>query len=286
MRTVDSEGDRVLHLYLGEVSDAAQGMLTADQRALLLAELRRRIERDWEEIAAAGDAKMRELIRRYGEPYRVVGDEAYLRPIEESLPDLEPAAVYASDAGGGPAGGPATIPAQGGRSVPQIPVDDDYRPPEAPVPAGPDAEVWDDDDGYVPEEDRGDPGAAGDRVFQFVKANSREMIALFAFLVSAVFSQLLFLIAAYIIVYFSGKDGWSPRERRFAVLWIPAFSIVLFVVEVWLYGSGKWGGVQLQGSSLGHEVSTLFYTLTRTVALLALVYLFWRLLRKRLGAKS
>lgn len=301
---MDSGGDRVLYLFLAEVSDAAQGMLTADQRAHLLANLRERVERDRQEMNAADEHAMRRLLDRYPDPYTVVRDEAYMRPIEETMPDLEPArttvalAAQPPNTAPGPAGAAssaaapdaaettAVIPAQVRRSGPQIPLDDDIRPPEAIVPppgVPPDDDV--DEEGFVPEGERAAPaGATGDRALQFARTNPLEVGALFAFAVSAIFSQLLFLIVAYVLMAFSKHGAWNGRTKRFTAVVIPIVSLVLFAIEVWLYGSGRWGGVQLGGSSLGHEIDEHFYTLTRMIATFAFLWLTLQLFRRRTTA--
>jgi len=109
------------------------------------------------------------------------------------------------------------------------------------------------------------------------KARPWEALAIAVFLVGAVLGQWVVLLIAGLIActsrYFTAVEKWA------LVVGVPVATGLVYAFGFWLHQHGFWGGTAVNTSDLLSGAASFFGTLPRIAALLAALFLGWRLAR-------
>jgi hypothetical protein len=307
-RNADPE-QRLFH-YLSAVSDAASGRLAPGVRARFVDNIRDTISR--ERARQGGDfATLERILDRIGDPVTIVDAElqrdpeyqaqlsrrlasasALEGPQEPILDDLAELLTPAS------ATGPVPVPAARaaisgslGASGPEICLDPDPFAPNHSVetvgaladanatmfPAGgPDPDQYEEE------------SAVGAEVSQFIqrlrtgwrfgpRVHPWEALAILLFIVGAIIGFWILLLVAGLVActsrFFSEVEKWT------LVVGVPVTSVLLYALGFWLFKHGVWGGHNASTQDLLSGAASFFGTLPRMAAVLAALFLSWRLAR-------
>ncbi|HEU5356386.1 MAG TPA: hypothetical protein VFU65_18065 [Actinocrinis sp.] len=109
------------------------------------------------------------------------------------------------------------------------------------------------------------------------KARPWEALAIAVFLVGAVLGQWVVLLIAGLVGctsrYFTAVEKWA------LVVGVPVATALVYAFGFWLHQRGFWGGTAVNTSDLLSGAASFFGTLPRIAALLAALFLSWRLAR-------
>lgn len=109
------------------------------------------------------------------------------------------------------------------------------------------------------------------------KARPWEALAIAVFLVGAVLGQWVVLLVAGLIActsrYYTAVEKWA------LVVGVPVATGLVYAFGFWLHQHGFWGGTAVNTSDLLSGAASFFGTLPRIAALLAALFLGWRLAR-------
>lgn len=295
--------------YLSEVANEASGKLSPAARTRLVESLRNTIE---QERARRGLdlATLDGILRRIGDPVTLVDSEVQRDPDYQAR--LSARLTRATDGPQVPitddlaelltpqsSSGPDVPVATGGRASaggPEICLDPDPFAPDhsvetvgalaavsAPssVPATATTmtmvlpnfgEVGDPDLVYSPMRAR-----VRSAWLQGPKARPWEALAIAVFLVGAVLGQWVVLLVAGLVActsrYYTAVEKWA------LVVGVPVATGLIYAFGFWLHQHGFWGGTAVNTSDLLSGAASFFGTLPRIAALLAALFLGWRLAR-------
>lgn len=177
-----------------------------------------------------------------------------------------------------------TLPGAGGASIP--PITDQAAPPGLlQVPNDPDAWPEPTSEVIVPAVTSPRrwslPAAFGRLDAGFIAAHKREALATVVLFAGGVVSSIVLVVIGYAIALTSYT--WSAKDKRFALIGLPALTLLVFVIGVWLEATGRWGGAPLAGSRLSGLLRDLVAVFPRVIGLLAALFFGWRL--ARIGAR-
>lgn len=109
------------------------------------------------------------------------------------------------------------------------------------------------------------------------KARPWEALAIAVFLVGAVLGQWVVLLLAGLVActsrYYTSVEKWA------LVVGVPVATGLVYAFGFWLHQQGFWGGTAVNTSDLLSGAASFFGTLPRIAALLAALFLGWRLAR-------
>lgn len=109
------------------------------------------------------------------------------------------------------------------------------------------------------------------------KARPWEALAIAVFLVGAVLGQWVVLLLAGLVActsrYYTSVEKWA------LVVGVPVATGLVYAFGFWLHQKGFWGGTAVNTSDLLSGAASFFGTLPRIAALLAALFLSWRLAR-------
>ncbi len=183
-----------------------------------------------------------------------------------------------------------TLPGIGGSAIP--PISDQTPGPRplaaptvqiAPAPLPPDAPL------LYPDRDLAEPtpvrqsrrwapaALAGQVDAGFIAGHKREVLAALLLFAGGVFSSIVVVAIGYAVALASAT--WSARDKRFALIGLPALTILVFVIGLWLQATGRWGGAPLAGARLSGQLRELVAIFPRVIGLLGALFLSWRLAR-------
>ncbi|MBS2962537.1 hypothetical protein KGA66_05730 [Actinocrinis puniceicyclus] len=310
MKSTKIQPEQRLFGYLSEVADEASGKLSPAARIRLVDSLRDTIER---ERARRGLdlATLDGILRRLGDPVTVVDSEVQRDPDYQAR--LTARLARASDGpqvpitddlaallvGGSPSGGPnvplnqAAVAPRIAADGPELCLDPDPFAPEhsvetvgalaAPAPPAAATETTMTmilpDLGGLEEPQPLAPAVARIRTAWLYgpKARPWEALAIAVFLVGAVLGQWVVLLLAALIACTSRY--FTPVEKWALVVGVPVATGLVYALGFWLHQRGFWGGTAVNTSDLLSGAASFFGTLPRIAALLAALFLSWRLAR-------
>jgi hypothetical protein len=290
--------------YLSEVADEASGKLSPANRIRFVESLRETIEQ--ERARRGGDlATLNRILSRLGDPVTLVDTEVQRDPdyqarlsarlskatdgpqvpiiddlAELLAPPTSAGPLYAIDrgsSGGAVAGGPEicldpdpfapdhsveTVGALGSHAtaatmtmvLPELRMGEEPEEPLSPIAArvrsawlyGPRARPW-------------------------------EALAIALFLLGAVLGQWVVLLLAGLVActsrYYTEVEKWA------LAVGVPVATALCYAFGFWLHQRGIWGGTRFNSSDLLSGAASFFGTLPRIAALLAALFLSWRLAR-------
>lgn len=113
--------------------------------------------------------------------------------------------------------------------------------------------------------------AAGPRVHPW------EALAIALFLLGAVLGQWVVLLIAGLVAFTS--RFYTEVEKWTLAVGVPVTTALLYAFGFWLHQRGVWGGTKVDTSDLVAGAASFFGTLPRIAALLAALFLSWRLAR-------
>jgi hypothetical protein len=109
------------------------------------------------------------------------------------------------------------------------------------------------------------------------KARPWEALAIGLFLIGAVLGQWVVLLVAALVActsrYFTEVEKWV------LAVGVPVATALVYALGFWLHQRGVWGGTDVNTSDLLSGAASFFGTLPRIAALLAALFLSWRLAR-------
>ena len=109
------------------------------------------------------------------------------------------------------------------------------------------------------------------------KARPWEALAIAVFLVGAALGQWVVLLLAGLVActsrYYTSVEKWA------LVVGVPVATALVYAFGFWLHQHGFWGGTAVNTSDLLSGAASFFGTLPRIAALLAALFLGWRLAR-------
>ncbi len=314
MKSAKIQPEQRLFGYLSEVANEASGKLSPAARIRLVDSLRSTIE---QERARRGSdlATLDGILRRLGDPVTLVDSEVQRDPDYQArlsarlarategpqvpiTDDLAELLAPQPPSGAGHASGDAAVVAP--RAVadsPEICLDPDPFAPEksvetvgalgavsvpASAPASAAATTM---TMVLPDFGEGEPDApispamARMRVawLRGPKARPWEALAIAVFLVGAVLGQWVVLLLAGLLActsrYYTSVEKWA------LVVGVPVATGLVYALGFWLHQRGFWGGTAVNTSDLLSGAASFFGTLPRIAALLAALFLSWRLAR-------
>lgn len=109
------------------------------------------------------------------------------------------------------------------------------------------------------------------------KARPWEALAIAVFLVGAALGQWVVLLLAGLVACTSRY--YTPVEKWVLVVGVPVATGLVYALGFWLHQQGFWGGTAVNTSDLLSGAASFFGTLPRIAALLAALFLGWRLAR-------
>jgi hypothetical protein len=104
-----------------------------------------------------------------------------------------------------------------------------------------------------------------------------ESLAIALFLVGAALGQWLVLLVAGLVACTS--RFYSEVEKWTLCVGVPVATALCYAFGFWLHQQGIWGGTRVDTTDLLAGAASFFGTLPRIAALLAALYLSWRLAR-------
>lgn len=291
--------------YLSEVADEASGKLSPANRIRFVESLREAIEQ--ERARRGGDlATLNRILSRLGDPVTLVDTEVQRDPDYQAR--LSARLSKASD-------GPqvpiiddlAELLAPPPSATPLYAIDRNSVGGGAPF-GGP--ELCLDPDPFAPEHSVETVGALGSHAsaatmtmvlpelgmaeepqdqYSPVKARVRnvwlhgprarpwEALAIALFLVGAVLGQWVVLLLAGLVActsrYYTEVEKWA------LAVGVPVATALCYAFGFWLHQRGIWGGTRFDSTDLLSGAASFFGTLPRIAALLAALFLSWRLAR-------
>lgn len=292
--------------YLSEVADQASGKLAPAARIRFVESLRDTIEQ--ERVRQGGDlATLDRILRRLGDPVTLVDHEVQRDPDYQArlsarlarasdgpqVPLTDDLAELLAPPVSGPAYAPnnlSTGPAAG-FDGPELCLDPDPFAPDHAVetvgalhaPAPPAATTL---TMMLPElsapqgpEEPVSPVVSRMRSAWLVgpRARPQEALAIALFLVGAVLGQWVVLLVAGLVACTSRY--YTPVEKWALAVGVPVATALCYAFGFWLHQQGIWGGAKVDGPDLLSGAATFFGTLPRIAALLAALFLSWRLAR-------
>ncbi|MGH3415013.1 MAG: hypothetical protein ACRDVE_19550 [Actinocrinis sp.] len=298
--------------YLSEVADEASGKLAPATRIRLVASLRETIEQ--ERTRRGGDLETLErILARLGEPVTLVDGEVQRDPdyqarLSERLskaPSIEGPQIPIGDdlaallAPGKPAGAPyapldRSIGTPGGLDGPELCLDPDPFAPEysmetvgalaAPIVPHGESPMATTATILLPELTDGpeqpvSPVMVGMRSAWLLgpRKHPWEALAIALFLLGAVLGQWVILLIAGLVAVTS--RFYSEVEKWTLAVGVPVATALCYAFGFWLHQRGIWGGTNVNTSDLLSGAASFFGTLPRIAALLAALFLGWRLAR-------
>ncbi len=314
MKSAKIQPEQRLFGYLSEVANEASGKLSPAARIRLVDSLRSTIE---QERARRGSdlATLDGILRRLGDPVTLVDSEVQRDPDYQArlsarlarategpqvpiTDDLAELLAPQPASGAGHASGDAAVVAP--RAVadsPEICLDPDPFAPEksvetvgalgavsvpASAPASAAATTMTmvlPDFGEGESEAPISPAMARMRVawLRGPKARPWEALAIAVFLVGAALGQWVVLLLAGLLActsrYYTSVEKWA------LVVGVPVATGLVYALGFWLHQRGFWGGTAVNTSDLLSGAASFFGTLPRIAALLAALFLSWRLAR-------
>jgi hypothetical protein len=306
-RSAKIQPEQRLFGYLSEVANEASGKLSPASRIRLIDSLRNTIEQ--ERARRGGDlATLDGILRRLGDPVTVVDSEVQRDPDYQAR--LSARLARASQ-------GPQ-VPITDDLAellAPQVPIGATAAAGERGVADGP--ELCLDPDPFAPDHSVETVGALGavavpmsapatattmtmilpdfseagdpDEQLSPVMARMRsawlrgprsrpwEALAIAVFLVGAALGQWVILLIAGLVActsrYFTAVEKWA------LVVGVPVTTGLVYAFGFWLHQHRFWGGTAVNTSDLLSGAASFFGTLPRIAALLAALFLSWRLAR-------
>jgi hypothetical protein len=287
--------------YLSEVADEASGKLSPAARIRLIESLRDTIEQ--ERARRGGDlATLDRILARLGDPVTLVDTEVQRDPDYQArlsarlskatdgpqVPIIDDLAELLAPRSAGPMYAPndRSTGTVGAFVGPEVCLDPDPFAPDHAVEtvgalASPAATTM---TLLLPEltdgpEEPLSPVAARVRAawLHGPKARPWEALAIALFLVGAVLGQWLVLLLAGLVActsrYFTEVEKWA------LAVGVPVATALIYAFGFWLHQRGIWGGTNVNTSDLLAGAASFFGTLPRIAALLAALFLSWRLAR-------
>lgn len=109
------------------------------------------------------------------------------------------------------------------------------------------------------------------------KVHPWEALAIALFLLGAVLGQWVVLLIAGLVALTS--RFYTEVEKWTLAVGVPVTTALFYAFGFWLHQRGVWGGTKVDTSDLVAGAASFFGTLPRIAALLAALYLSWRLAR-------
>jgi hypothetical protein len=290
--------------YLSEVADEASGKLSPAARIRLVESLRETIEQ--ERAARGGDlATLDSILQRFGDPVTLVDSEIQRDPdyqarlsarlsrpsdgpqvpVIDDLAELlapQPAVPQAAARG-------QTAAVLAGADGPELCLDPDPFAPDKSVetvgalaaPSAPSAAAVTME---MPELGGEPPEPASQVVarirttwLQGPRARPQEALAIALFVLGAVLGQWVVLLLAGLVActsrYYTSVEKWT------LAVGVPVVTALFYALGFWLEKRDVWGGTDVHASDLLSGAASFFGTLPRIAALLAALFLSWRLAR-------
>lgn len=302
--------------YLSDVADEASGKLSPAARIRLVESLRETVEQ--ERARLGGDlATLDRILIRLGDPVTLVDSEVQRDPdyqarlsarlaratdgpqvpITDDLAELlAPSSSSRSDAPYAPLDQSVAVPS-GSVDGPQICLDPDPFAPEHKVetvgalaaPSAPPASPAATTMTMVLPELSAPPQPQESATFAPVVTRVRsawalgprvhpwEALAIGLFLVGAALGQWLVLLLAALVACTS--RFYTEVEKWTLCVGVPVATALCYTFGFWLHQRGIWGGTKFDSTDLLAGAASFFGTLPRIAALLAALYLSWRLAR-------
>jgi hypothetical protein len=301
-----------LFRYLSEVADEASGKLSPAARIRLVDSLRDTIE---QERARRGKdlATLDRILHRLGDPVTVVDSEVQRDPDYQArlsarlarasggpqVPITDDLAALLAPASVTGASGPLAQTAAVARPAsdgPELCLDPDPFAPEHAVETigaiaaatRPSAESATETTMTMVLPDLGELAAAEQQFSPAMarvrsawlygpKARPWEALAIGVFLVGAVLGLWVVLLLAGLVACTSRY--YTSVEKWMLVVGVPVATGLVYAFGFWLHQRGFWGGTAVTTSGLLSGAASFFGTLPRIAALLAALFLSWRLAR-------